>query len=295
MQATITATSTTCSSSGYCGWFPVAFERHSSLSCSYVDDAFLVWVGPLQSQTGTVQQTVRFTPFFPRLETLCVFIYGGDSGAHPAGQSTFNLPSGYGRQFSTGYNCSNFAYQRRAQYYLELYPSDPSNLDGDNDGFACEYNDCPCGADPIPPEPSSQPTFPPSTGQEGVAKLKKFEVIYYSCSRKIGLDLNLSYDADAEWTLDFLKHREGPVVSSRTGHSGPGGFYRSWKKPPGLRTGKHYFARVTIESGGQTEVSGLQRVRIDSCSGKGITKSAQRNELRQRRLSSALREAASGA
>jgi hypothetical protein len=36
------------------------------------------------------------------------------------------------------YNCANFTYQDEAQAYLEKWPTDPSQLDGDNDGIACE-------------------------------------------------------------------------------------------------------------------------------------------------------------
>lgn len=35
-------------------------------------------------------------------------------------------------------NCSDFATQQEAQAALDANPSDPNNLDGDNDGKACE-------------------------------------------------------------------------------------------------------------------------------------------------------------
>jgi|SRR5215218_8259616 len=40
-------------------------------------------------------------------------------------------------------NCSSFATQEEAQAELNRNPSDPNNLDGDNDGSACE--DLPSG------------------------------------------------------------------------------------------------------------------------------------------------------
>src|SRR5215213_7109918 len=40
-------------------------------------------------------------------------------------------------------NCSSFATQEEAQAALNSNPSDPNNLDGDNDGSACE--DLPSG------------------------------------------------------------------------------------------------------------------------------------------------------
>src|SRR5262249_27385690 len=60
------------------------------------------------------------------------------------------------------YDCSDFSTQAEAQQYL--LPGDPYNLDGDNDGVACESLPCPCstarpapGPAPIPPPPP-QPT-----------------------------------------------------------------------------------------------------------------------------------------
>ena len=35
-------------------------------------------------------------------------------------------------------NCSDFQFQEDAQAVLDADPSDPNNLDGDNDGIACE-------------------------------------------------------------------------------------------------------------------------------------------------------------
>ncbi len=69
------------------------------------------------------------------------------------GESILTLPAGYGYQRSTAYNCVNFSSQSAAEYYLELYLGDPSRLDADHDGSACEDNKCPCGAESIPPEP----------------------------------------------------------------------------------------------------------------------------------------------
>jgi hypothetical protein len=35
-------------------------------------------------------------------------------------------------------NCSDFTYQEEAQAEYDIDPSDPNNLDADNDGIACE-------------------------------------------------------------------------------------------------------------------------------------------------------------
>jgi len=61
------------------------------------------------------------------------------------------------------YDCADFANQAEAQEYL--LPGDPYNLDGDNDGVACEDLPCPCstGSPPPPPPPPApaEPTEPP--------------------------------------------------------------------------------------------------------------------------------------
>lgn len=67
------------------------------------------------------------------------------------------------------YDCADFANQAEAEEYL--LPGDPYNLDGDNDGIACEDLPCPCsnspggggggggnaGAGAIPPAPPPKP------------------------------------------------------------------------------------------------------------------------------------------
>jgi hypothetical protein len=47
------------------------------------------------------------------------------------------------------YNCADFLSQGAAQAYLRRYPSDPSRLDGDNDGIACEDNPPPYDLAPV--------------------------------------------------------------------------------------------------------------------------------------------------
>jgi hypothetical protein len=158
MHVTAEVTSTSCSTYGYCGWFSFAVERHSSLPC-VDDEAFLMGVHSGLETAGTVKEEWNYEPFFPRLDKICVFVDNG-AGTHPVGEAIISLPPGYGRQYSTAHNCSYFASQRRAEYYLELYPSDPSGLDADHDGSACEDNRCPCGAEAIPPEPVPAPSPP---------------------------------------------------------------------------------------------------------------------------------------
>jgi excalibur calcium-binding domain-containing protein len=149
MRVTVTATSTTCSG-GFCGWFGYVVERHSSLPCRD-DTTFLRSVIPFHEGSGTTEQTFVFRPFFPRSTKLCLVLTNG--GDHVAAEAVLTLPDGYGVQRSSAYNCDDFSSQSAAQYYFLLYPGDPSALDGDGDGAACESNKCPCGAESIPPEP----------------------------------------------------------------------------------------------------------------------------------------------
>ena len=61
------------------------------------------------------------------------------------------------------YDCSDFSTQAQAQEHL--LPGDPYNLDGDNDGIACESLPCPCSSStPSPPTPSPAPVLPPAVG-----------------------------------------------------------------------------------------------------------------------------------
>ncbi len=58
---------------------------------------------------------------------------GGAGGSGGAGSGGY-LPPPH------DYDCSDFPTQKAAQSYFDQYPGDPSNLDGDGDGIACEDN-----------------------------------------------------------------------------------------------------------------------------------------------------------
>jgi hypothetical protein len=82
-----------------------------------------------------------------------------------AGASAFSLATP-GTAAARDYDCADFNTQAEAEEYL--LPGDPYNLDGDNDGIACEDNPCPC--DDTPPTGSdgggegdeeSKPASPP--------------------------------------------------------------------------------------------------------------------------------------
>ena len=47
------------------------------------------------------------------------------------------------------YSCGDFTSQAQAQAVLRADPRDPNNLDGDNDGVACESNKAPFDRTPV--------------------------------------------------------------------------------------------------------------------------------------------------
>jgi hypothetical protein len=57
------------------------------------------------------------------------------------------------------YDCADFSTQAEAQRYL--LAGDPYNLDGDNDGIACESLPCPCSYGSPAPAPTPAPAPPP--------------------------------------------------------------------------------------------------------------------------------------
>lgn len=139
-----------------CPWAASVRERHASLPCKN-DGVFNVGAVGAQAQVGTVRGTLTFQPFFPRSAKLCLYVFqplGG--GTDLLAELTYRVPRGYGYRRSAAFVCSDFKSQSAAQYYLYLYPEDPSGLDPDGNGLACEERPCPCGAERIPAEPVAQ-------------------------------------------------------------------------------------------------------------------------------------------
>jgi hypothetical protein len=84
------------------------------------------------------------------------------------------------------YDCSDFATQAQAQSYL--LPGDPYNLDGDNDGIACEALPCPCSygapSEPPPPAPAPSPEPAPVVPVPPVEEAEEpLYVAYVGCNR----------------------------------------------------------------------------------------------------------------
>jgi hypothetical protein len=115
----------------------------------------------LPSTAGSGARSITFLPRGPEGEVqLCAQIERWDlvpgkslvaadtAVAHTQGEIPGNI-----------YDCRNFAYQDDAQAYLEKWPTDPSKLDGDNDGVACEeLPRRPLTVAPAPPAPPA-PVF----------------------------------------------------------------------------------------------------------------------------------------
>ena len=79
---------------------------------------------------------------------------------------------------ATDYDCADFANQAEAEEYL--LPGDPYNLDGDNDGIACEDLPCPCSSTPgqggSEEQPSEPPPPPPYHLKMGTARHLAFQL-----------------------------------------------------------------------------------------------------------------------
>jgi hypothetical protein len=62
-------------------------------------------------------------------------------------------------------NCEDFATEAEAQATLDADPSDPNNLDGDDDGFACEDFGLPSGGGGDGNEDIDEDQYDPAEGQ----------------------------------------------------------------------------------------------------------------------------------
>ena len=135
-----------------CAWYAAVTERHSTLPCAN-DLVFRAGIVGFSSDAGSVRQTLTFRPFFPRSAKLCLYVLPLVGKAELVAETTYRVPDGYGLPRNSQYGCGKFSSQAAAQYYLYLYPEDPSGLDPDRNGTVCEENPCPCDAEPIPAEP----------------------------------------------------------------------------------------------------------------------------------------------
>jgi hypothetical protein len=157
MSATLNYSWNSCSGNCF-GDYLHAYLTTPGSTCVQGGEPLVAFEG-LAAAGGSATRTITFLPRGPEGDVqLCAqiehwdlvagqFIVAADTAvAHTQGEIPGDI-----------YNCRNFAYQDDAQAYLRKWPTDPSNLDGDNDGVACE--ELPRRPLPVTPPPTSRPTF----------------------------------------------------------------------------------------------------------------------------------------
>lgn len=116
------------------------------------------------------------------------------------------------------YDCADFANQAEAEEYL--LPGDPYNLDGDDDGIACEDLPCPCSSSPGEGGGGGeeQPTAPPYHLKMGTARSLAKQVARKFTRRNPKVSVS-SLDAcrrRGERRIDCRATARGESTSSRT-------------------------------------------------------------------------------
>lgn len=160
MSATLTYSWGSCGGSCF-GQYLHAYLASPGSPCVQ-GGAPLVAFEPLSAAGGATSRTIAFSPSGPEGDVqLCAQVEDWELG--PGGQSiaAFDVAVTHTQGAIPGnlYNCRDFAYQEDAQAYLVKWPTDPSGLDGDNDGIACE--DLPRRLLPVrSPTPAPAPTPP---------------------------------------------------------------------------------------------------------------------------------------
>jgi len=161
MSATLNYSWESCSGSCF-GHFLHAYLTTPGSTCVQGGEP-LVKFEELSSSGGAATQAITFLPRGSEGEVqLCAQVEDWELG--PAGQSIAAVDSAIthtqGEIPGNIYNCSHFAYQDEAEEYLHKWPSDPSRLDGDHDGVACE--ELPRRLPPSPPPQSVSVPVPPT-------------------------------------------------------------------------------------------------------------------------------------
>jgi Excalibur calcium-binding domain len=142
-----------------------------------------------------------------------------------------------GAAAAVDYDCADFATQEEAQEYLE--PGDPYNLDGDNDGVACE--DLPSGGGGSGGGGSAEPPPPPEppklkkAAAKGAARAKavRFDrlhaqvkgVVLSRCARRSKYRIDCRFFTDGRMPglettciLRVIVRGEGGLASARLRH-----------------------------------------------------------------------------
>jgi LPXTG-motif cell wall-anchored protein len=100
-------------------------------------------------------------------------------------------------------NCDDFRFQAEAQAVLDADPRDPNNLDGDNDGLACENlpNGPPTTTTTAPPTTTEAPTTtttPPDADADADADAD----VDADADADVDADVDADADADADAAAD---------------------------------------------------------------------------------------------
>ena len=79
LEATYTSSSTYCTSSGFCGWFPYAVQGPASVACYpyATNDGRLTYVGQLHDAAGTESATRSFRAQASAVR-ICLYLHQGD-------------------------------------------------------------------------------------------------------------------------------------------------------------------------------------------------------------------------
>jgi hypothetical protein len=119
------------------------------------------------------------------------------------------------------YDCADFANQAEAEEYL--LPGDPYNLDGDDDGIACEDLPCPCSSTPGEggggeEQPATPPPPPPYHLKMSTARNLARQVARKFTRRnpKVSVSSLGACRRRGERRIDCLATARGESSSSRT-------------------------------------------------------------------------------
>lgn len=121
------------------------------------------------------------------------------------------------------YDCADFSTQAEAEEYL--LPGDPYNLDGDNDGVACEDLPCPCSSSPgeggggNEEEQAPAPPPPPPyhlTMSTARSLAKQVARRFARRNPKVGVSSLGTCSRSGERRINCLATARGKTASSRT-------------------------------------------------------------------------------
>ena len=140
--ATYTTTSTYCTASGICDWYPYATSGPPGEACDPdTANRIVLYVGTSRTDVGT-QTATRSFPAPPGPIKICLHLSQADGRIVTVAEAIYTPPPRPSPTIPAtaviggDRNCPDFRYQEDAQVFL--LPGDPHRLDADRDGIACE-------------------------------------------------------------------------------------------------------------------------------------------------------------